>query len=58
MEEECLPFVKSREIDAVVVDVPASATHTGVRGMNAGGRNIRPFNDVDLDVCDEGSGTG
>ena len=38
MEEECLAFVKSRETDAVAVEVPAWATGTGVRGRKAGGR--------------------
>lgn len=38
MDEECLAFVKSRETDAVAVDVLASATGAGVRGRKAGAR--------------------
>lgn len=38
VDEECLDFVKSRETDAVAVDVPASATGAGVRGRKTGRR--------------------
>jgi len=38
VDEECLAFVKSREMEAVAVDVPASAAGAGVRGRKAGGR--------------------
>ena len=38
VEEECVPLVKRREIDAVAVEVPASATGAGVRGKKAGAR--------------------
>jgi len=34
VEDECVPLVKSRDIEAVAVDVPASATGAGVRGKN------------------------
>ena len=42
VEDECVPFVKSRETDAVAVDVPACATGGAVRGRNAGGRSACP----------------
>lgn len=38
VEEECVPFVNRREIDAVAVEVPASATGAGVRGRKGGAR--------------------
>lgn len=38
VEEECLPLVKRREMDAVAVEVPASATGAGLRGKNGGAR--------------------
>ena len=38
VEEECVPFVNRREIDAVAVEVPASATGAGVRGKKGGAR--------------------
>lgn len=38
VEEECLPLVRRREIEAVAVEVPASATGAGVRGKNEGAR--------------------
>ena len=41
VDEECLTFVKSRETDAVAVDVLAWATGAGVRGRKAGGRMRR-----------------
>ena len=34
VEEECVPLVKRREMEAVAVDVLASATGAGVRGKN------------------------
>ena len=37
VDEECVPFVNNRDIDAVAVDVPDSATGAGVTGRNAGG---------------------
>ena len=36
VEEECVPLVSRREIDAVAVEVPASATGAGVRGKREG----------------------
>lgn len=42
VEDECVPFVKSREMEAVAVDVPACATGGAVRGRNAGGRSACP----------------
>jgi len=38
VEEECVPLVNRREIDAVAVEVPASATGAGVRGRKGGAR--------------------
>lgn len=38
VDEECFPLVKRRDMDAVAVEVPASATGAGVRGRKAGGR--------------------
>jgi hypothetical protein len=38
VEEECVPLVNRREIDAVAVEVPASATGAGVRGKKGGAR--------------------
>lgn len=38
VEEECVPLVKRREMDAVAVEVPASATGAGVRGKKGGAR--------------------
>lgn len=38
VEEECVPLVKRREMDAVAVDVPASATGAGLRGKKGGAR--------------------
>ena len=38
VEEECVPLVNRREIDAVAVEVPASATGGGVRGKKGGAR--------------------
>jgi len=32
VEEECTPLVKNREMDAVAVEVPASATYAGLQG--------------------------
>ena len=40
VEDECVPFVNNLEIDAVAVDVPASGTGAGVRGMNLGGFSL------------------
>jgi len=34
VDEECVPLVKRREMEAVAVDVPASATGAGVLGRN------------------------
>jgi len=50
VDDECVPFVYSREIEAVAVDVPASATGTGVRGRNTGGRRCCPCGIFVLDV--------
>lgn len=36
VDEECVPLVKRREMEAVAVEVAASATGAGVRGKNAG----------------------
>jgi len=38
VEEECVPLVKRREIDAVAVEVPVSATGAGLRGKKGGAR--------------------
>jgi len=38
VEDECVPLVNRREIDAVAVEVPASATGGGVRGKKGGAR--------------------
>lgn len=38
VEEECVPLVKKREMDAVAVEVPASATDAGLRGKKGGAR--------------------
>ena len=38
VEDECVPLVNRREIDAVAVDVPDSATGAGVRGKKGGAR--------------------
>ena len=38
VEEECVPLVNRREMDAVAVEVPASATCAGVRGKKGGAR--------------------
>lgn len=36
VDEECVPLVKRRDMEAVAVEVAASATGAGVRGKNAG----------------------
>jgi hypothetical protein len=46
VEDECVPFVNNLEIDAVAVDVPASGTGAGVRGMNLGGFSLPPLRDA------------
>lgn len=56
VEEECVPLVKSLEIEAVAVDVPASATGAGVRGINAGDRNFCPLMLAEDDVGCGGAG--
>lgn len=38
VEDECLPLVKRRDIEAVAVDVPATGAGTGVTGMKLGDR--------------------
>lgn len=38
VEDECLPFVKRRDIEAVAVDVPETGTGAGVTGMKLGDR--------------------
>jgi len=50
VDDECVPFVYSLEIEAVAVDVPASATGTGVRGRNTGGRRCCPCAIFVLDI--------
>lgn len=50
VDEECVPFVYNLEIDAVAVDVPASAAGAGVRGKNTGGRKCCPCTIFVLDI--------
>jgi len=38
VEEECVPLVNRREMDAVAVEIPASATGGEVRGKKGGAR--------------------
>lgn len=38
VDDECLPFVKRRDIEAVAVDVPATGAGVGVTGMKLGDR--------------------
>jgi len=43
VEDECVPFVKSLEIDAVAFDVPASGSGAGVLGINLGAFSPSPL---------------
>jgi hypothetical protein len=43
VEDECVPFVKSLEIDAVAFDVLASGSGAGVLGMNLGAFSLSPL---------------
>lgn len=42
VEDECVPFVKSLEIDAVALDVVASGIGAGVLGINLGTFSLSP----------------
>jgi hypothetical protein len=44
VEDECVPFVKSLETDAVAFDVPALGSGAGVLGMNVGVFSLSPLN--------------
>jgi hypothetical protein len=43
VEDECVPFVKSLETDAVAFDVLASGSGAGVLGMNLGAFSLSPL---------------
>lgn len=51
VEDECLPFVKRRDTEAVAVDVPEIGAGAGVTGMKLGNRScLRSFREMELTV--------
>jgi len=56
VEDECLPFVRRRDIEAVAVDVPEIGAGAGVTGMKLGDRScLFSFRGIELteveDAC-------